>query len=196
MQAVFMYNTRNSFHSNTMKRIALFVCLAALPVVILSSLYPEKVFEQTEMTEMYHSVHGADVVAFVRDGCPHCAAFEEYALEHSIDVQYYEISQIDSQKFFSDLQQRAPALNQGVPTIVINGSVSQGYDDDEHGEAIVARLQRCQSSSDGCLPLQDFLNSDATVEVMASGESCDENCDADLDKYTLDLWFIGKLILH
>ena len=175
-----------------MKRIALFVCLAALPVVILSSLYPEKVFEQTEMTEMYHSVHGADVVAFVRDGCPHCAAFEEYALEHSIDVQYYEISQIDSQKFFSDLQQRAPALNQGVPTIVINGSVSQGYDDDEHGEAIVARLQRCQSSSDGCLPLQDFLNSDATVEVMASGESCDENCDADLDKYTLDLWFIGK----
>jgi hypothetical protein len=107
-------------------------------------------------------------------------------------VQYYEISQIDSQKFFSDLQQRAPALNQGVPTIVINGSVSQGYDDDEHGEAIVARLQRCQSSSDGCLPLQDFLNSDATVEVMASGESCDENCDADLDKYTLDLWFIGK----
>lgn len=186
MQGDLLYN------KGYMKRITTFFVLALIPVAVLVYLNPEKVLKQEMVVERYHSVAGADVVAFVRDGCPHCAAFEEYAETHDIDVMYYEVTQIDSQKFFSDLQQRAPALNQGVPTIVINGTVSQGYDTDKHGEVIEKRLEKCQSSAAGCLSFQDFVKSDAITEVMATGESCDENCDADLDKYTLDLWFVGK----
>jgi glutaredoxin len=191
MQVLLLYNTNNSF-SIFMKRIIGFLILALIPVAILATIFPEKALERPVVSERYHSVRNADVVAFVRDGCPHCAAFEAYADEHGIDVQYYEVTQIDSQKFFSDLQERAPALNQGVPTIVIGRTVSQGYDTDEHGKAIEERLTACQSSPNGCLPLKDFLESDATVEVIAAGESCTEDCEADLDKYTLDLWFIGK----
>ncbi|MBT4119502.1 MAG: hypothetical protein HOG89_04360 [Candidatus Peribacter sp.] len=175
-----------------MKRLSAFFVLALIPVAVLTFLNPESVVKQEVMTEKYHSVAGADVVAFVRDGCPHCAAFEEYAEEHGIDVMYYEVTNIDAQKFFSDLQQRAPALNQGVPTIVINGTVSQGYDTDEHGEAVEARLAACVDAEEGCISFKDFVKSDATTEVIAAGESCDEDCDADLDKYTLDLWFVGK----
>lgn len=175
-----------------MKRLLSCIVLALIPVAILASLHPEKVFEQPQMTERYLSVRNADTVAFVRDGCPHCAAFEAYAEEHDIDVMFYEVTQIDSQKLFSDLQERAPSLNQGVPTIVINGTVSQGYDTDEHGEAIEERLSACQDTQEGCLPFDDFLESDASVEVIAAGESCTEDCEADLDKYTLNLWFIGK----
>lgn len=144
------------------------------------------------MEEVYHSIHGADITVFVRDGCPHCASFEAYAEKHELAVQYYEVTQIDAQKKFADLQKRAPALNQGVPTIVINGTVSQGYDTDEHGEAIVKRLTSCQEKEEGCLPFDDFIKSTAIVEVTAAGETCTEDCDADLDKYTLNLWFIGK----
>lgn len=175
-----------------MKRLALFLVLAALPVVVLGTLFPEKVTEKPVLTERYDSVAGADIVAFVRDGCPHCAEFESYVDEHGLDVQYYEVTQIDAQKLFSDLQERAPTLNQGVPTIVINGHVSQGYDTDEDGDAIKQRVMLCEAHADGCLPFEDFIKSTATVEVAATGETCTDNCDANLDKYTLDLWFIGK----
>ncbi len=178
-----------------MKRIVAFLVLAFIPVLALSVLYPDRALKKPVLEERYLSVRGADVVAFVRDGCPHCAAFETYVEEHDIDVEYREVTEIDSQKLFSRLQERAPALNQGVPTIVINGTVSQGYDTDEHGDAIKKRLETCRNSSDGCLPLADFLQSDARVDVIAAGESCTEDCEADLEKYTLNLWFIGPVDL-
>ncbi len=175
-----------------MKRILTFMTLAFIPVVALGFLFPDRVTDTKIMQEGYHSTRGADIVVFVRDGCPHCAAFEAYAKEHDLAVQYYEVTQIDAQKKFSDLQQRATALNQGVPTVVINGTVSQGYDTDEHGEAIVARLSACKDKKEGCLSFEDFVKSTTTVDVTAAGKTCTEDCEADLDKYTLDLWFIGK----
>ena len=180
---------------NSMKRIATFFGIALIPVIVLTILNPEKAFEKPQIAERYHSTRGAEITAFVRDGCPHCAKFEEYVEKHDLKVMYYEVTQIDSQKFFSDLQLRVPALNQGVPTIVIGDTVSQGYDTDEHGEAIVQRLENCRASEDGCMPLEAFLDSDLTVELIAAGESCTEDCEADLDKYTLDLWFIGPVDL-
>lgn len=176
-----------------MKRIALFMGLAAIPVIILTSLFPEKVWQQPNVSEKYHSLQNADIVAFVRDGCPHCADFERFALENNFAVQYHEITQIDAQQLFAKLQERVPLLNQGVPTIVINGTVSQGYStDDVAGAAIQKRVEACQSSESGCLSFTDFIASNAKVDVLSTGQTCLEDCDADLDKYTLDLWFIGK----
>jgi len=192
MQAIFaiVYGYLSLFP--IMKRILTFMTLAFIPVVALGVLFPDRIAEMPSMEERYHSTPGADIVVFVRDGCPHCAAFEAYAEKHELAVEYHEVTEIDAQKMFSDLQKRAPALNQGVPTIVINGTISQGYDTDKHGEAIVKRLESCQDTTEGCLSFNEFINSTATVDVTAAGETCDENCDADLDKYTLNLWFIGK----
>lgn len=178
-----------------MKRILGFMTLAFIPVVALTVLYPEKAMEAPKMEERYDSTYGADVVAFVRDGCPHCAAFEAYVIEHGIEVEYHEVTQIDSQALFEKLQARAPALNQGVPTIIVNGHVSQGYDTDEDGDAIAKRLDACQATNKGCLSFDKFVNSAATVDVEATGESCTEDCDANLEKYTLNLWFVGPVDL-
>ena len=178
-----------------MKRILGFMTLAFVPVVVLTLLFPDRAMEAPTMEERYHSTTGAEITAFVRDGCPHCASFEVYAEEHNLAVQYYEVTQIDSQALFSRLQQRVPTLNQGVPTVVIGDTVSQGYDTDEHGQAIEKRLANCQNSASGCQSLENFLASTKTVDLIAAGESCTEDCDADLDKYTLDLWFIGPVDL-
>lgn len=178
-----------------MKRISLAILVAFAPVIALTLLFPERAMEKPELSERYLSTPGAEITAFVRDGCPHCAAFEAYVDEKGLDVQYYEVTQIDAQKFFSDLQERVPTLNQGVPTIVIDNTVSQGYDTDEHGQAIEKRLAACQNSSDGCMSFEDFKESSQTVDLIAAGESCTEDCEADLDKYTLNLWFIGPVDL-
>ena len=83
-----------------MKRILGFAVIALIPVIILAVLFPEKAFEKPLMEERYHSVQGADIVAFVRDGCPHCAAFEAYAVKEGWDIEFHEITQPDSHKLF------------------------------------------------------------------------------------------------
>src|SRR3989338_2924744 len=133
-----------------MKRLALFLTVALLPVILIGYLYPDRVLKGPSLTEVFHSTPGSDIVVFVRDGCPHCAAFEKYALEREWNIEYHEVTQIDSQKIFLQLQERAPLLNQGVPTIIINGSITQGYEDDQTGEFFKKKLDTCQSSPDGC----------------------------------------------
>ena len=73
--------------------------LAFIPVVALGFLFPDRIAEMPATEEKYHSTQGADIVVFVRDGCPHCAAFEEYAEGHDLAVQYYEVTNIDAQKY-------------------------------------------------------------------------------------------------
>ena len=180
-----------------MKRIALFGLLAAIPIVALSLLYPDKLLKAPVIEGRYNSVAGAEIVAFVRDGCPHCADFEAFAHKNNWHVEYYEITQIDSQRLFERLQERAPTLNQGVPTIIINGAVVQGYETDEKsGEGLRAMIDSCKNSAEGCLPFTEFLESDRSVEVLSAEHgTCTENCEADLDKYVFDLWLFGKVDL-
>lgn len=192
---IFIYN-RSTLPDTIMNRIVKFILIAFIPVVILAFLFPDRAIKAPDMEHAYLSVHGADVVAFVRDGCPHCAAFKEFVDMEGIDVQYHEVTQIDTQRLFEKLQERAPQLNQGVPTVIINGQVSQGYDTHEKaGAAIKGRLEACQSSPEGCLPFDDFLESDATVDVLSAGETCTEDCEADLDKYVFDFWIFGEVDL-
>jgi glutaredoxin len=189
------YKTLFPNPSTIMKRLLLFIIAAFVPVAILGYAFPERALEPPVIEELYRSQQGADVVAFVRDGCPHCAEFEAYALKHEWAVEYHEVTQIDSQKMFHDLQEHVPNLNQGVPTIFINGSVSQGYDDDQDGESLKKKLEECQASEEGCLPFTDFLASDAQVELATTGSACTEDCEADESKYIFDLWIFGTVNL-
>lgn len=180
-----------------MKRLSLFLLLAITPVVILGILFPDKLVKNPIPEERYHSVPGADIVVFVRDGCPHCAAFEAFAEQQNWDVEYYEITKQGTPELFARMQERAPSLNQGVPTIIVDGFVMQGYETDENtGAALKKILETCRSSKEGCMTFKQFLLSEGTVEVQSAAEGvCLENCDAELEKYIWDFPIIGKVDL-
>ena len=40
-----------------------------------------------------------------------------------------------------------------------------------------------------------FIAQDVDVEVLSAGETCTEDCDADLSKYVFDFWIFGKVDL-
>src|SRR3989338_7419014 len=181
-----------------MKRLAAFWLLALIPVALLGTLPPERLMKGPVMETRYASVQGADIVAFVRDGCPHCADFEEFATDQGWEVEYLEITELGTPELFAKVQDHAPALQQGVPTIIIDGAILQGYETHETtGVRLAGMVDACRTSEDGCLPFRDFLASDAEdVEVLtAAGGTCTEHCETDTGKYTLNLWFIGPLYL-
>lgn len=177
-------------------RLWIFLGIALVPVIVLGILHPDRLTSGGNAEEgHYPSTPGANIVAFVQESCPHCADFKKFAATQDWEIEFHEVGEIQSQKLFSDLQERAPLLNQGVPTIVINGHVLQGYDTDENsGTRIKELVEACKQ--EGCLPFKQFLASTASVDVESSAEgTCDEDCDVDLDKYTLNLWFIGPVDL-
>src|SRR3989344_7449095 len=180
-----------------MRRLLLFFVLAFVHVVILGTLFPDTLMEGPSVDERYITKQGADVVAIVRDGCPHCAAFEAYATKQGWDVEFHEITNIDTPKLFEKIQKRAPTLQQGVPTIIINGQIVQGYETDEKtGTQLKKMLESCRASDSGCKPFTEFLASDVTVEDRSAAEgTCTEHCEADLDKYVWDLPILGRIDL-
>jgi glutaredoxin len=181
-----------------MKRLLTFLVLALIPVAILGSLHPERLVSAPIPEERYASVNGADIVVFVRDGCPHCAAFEAFALQEGWNVEYHEITEIGSPELFAEVQDHSPALQQGVPTIIIDGKILQGYDTDITTGVHLRKLyDECQSAAGGCLSFEEFLDGpDRSVEVMsAANATCTEHCETDTSKYTLNLWFIGPVDL-
>jgi len=182
-----------------MKRLALFLGLAAVPVVILALLFPGRFLGGHDIAaqQTYTPNPGADIVVFVRDGCPHCAAFHEFATAQGWTVDYREITNLDAQRMFEDVQTKAPMLNQGVPTFVFDGHVIQGYDTDAtSGKRIRSIYEKCKASREGCLPYEEFIGSSAVVELESAAEGiCDENCDANVEKYVFDLWMFGKVDL-
>jgi len=182
-----------------MKRLSFFFGLAMIPVIVLAFLYPDRFVGGPSIgaEEKYPENPGADIVVFVRDGCPHCADFHEFADEQGWTVDYREVTQIDNQKMFQDVQTHTPNLNQGVPTIILDGHVMQGYDTHEtSGEKIRKRYDDCRESTDGCLTYDDLIASNAVVELESAAEGvCTEDCDANLEKYVFDLWFIGEVDL-
>ncbi|PIP65347.1 hypothetical protein COU77_02995 [Candidatus Peregrinibacteria bacterium CG10_big_fil_rev_8_21_14_0_10_49_16] len=179
-----------------MRRLWIFLIVAFIPAIILAGIYPEKAFKGQIPEGRYLTSPGADIVAFVRDGCPHCAAFERFAHENEWEVEYHEVTQVDTQKMFHELQAVAPALQQGVPTIIINGHVSQGYDKDENtGQYLKNILDECQSSEEGCLPYEEFLATASNVEVETATGVCTEECAVDESKYIFNMWIFGQVNL-
>jgi len=176
------------------KRIIIFLGLAFVPILILGILFPDRALDGK--SKAFESVEGSDIVVFASADCPHCADFKEYATLQSWDVEYLDITEIESQKLFVQLQDRAPLLQQAVPIIYINGAVIQGYKDNQStGQLISLLYHQCRDSGKGCQPFRDFLVSPIHIEIQTAEGLCTENCELDLDKYVFDLPIFGEVDL-
>jgi glutaredoxin len=179
------------------KRFVMFLALAFIPVVVLGLIYPDKLMKGPDVTMKYPQAPGADIVAFVRDGCPHCQAFHDFAIANNWTVDYHEITDIGTGEMFEELQKVAPTLQQGVPTIIINGTITQGYDtDDASGVRVKKLYDDCKASSSGCKPYKDFLVTASNVTVHSAAEgTCTESCEADESKYIWNFPILGEINL-
>lgn len=178
-----------------MKRFAGYVLLALIPVAVLGFLFPDRLLKHAAVEE-FISVENADIVAFVRDGCPHCAAFKRFVEEKGWAVKYHEITELTSQEEFVLLQNRVPTLQQGVPTIVLNGHIVQGYETNETSGHMLEELYTCADTEEGCMPYEEFLTNKNEVSVeSAAGGTCTTDCEEDFDKFVFNLWFIGEVDL-
>lgn len=181
-----------------MKKYLLYLLAALVPVVLIGALFPEKISPSNVAGgPAYVSTPGADIVTFVRDGCPHCAAFEAFVKKEGWEVEFHEITQGDAPELFKQLQSVAPLLQQGVPTIVINGHIVQGYDTDEKTGATLKKLyQECHGATTACLPFEELLKNGHDVPVTSAAEAmCTEKCESDESQFLFNIPFIGEVNL-
>lgn len=178
-------------------RLSTWLLLAFIPAVLLALTLPERAFRGVTPEGRYLSTPGADIVAIVRDGCPHCAKLEEYAKQEGWDVEYHEITDIGTPELFERIQKVAPLLQQGVPTIIIDGKITQGYDTHETtGRHLKKQIETCRAKPDGCLPFKEFLTTAKDIVVTSAAEGvCTEKCETDESKYVFNLWILGKVDL-
>lgn len=180
----------------TNRRLIGFLVLAFVPAVILGMLFPSRALNGAPGSGEVHSTPGAPMVVFVSDSCPHCADLKAFAAQKEWEVEYLGITRPESQTLFKKLQEKAPDLQQGVPTIYLNGRIIQGYKTDETtGQILDFFYEDCQRSNAGCMPLDEFLNTDWHVNIETAEGICTEGCEVDLDKYVFNLPLFGEVDL-
>jgi len=178
------------------KRLIGFLILAFAPAVILGFLFPNRALNSGSDTGEILSTPGAEMVVFVSDNCPHCIDLKAFAARKEWEVEYKDITKQENQKLFVALQDKAPALQQGVPTIYLNGRVIQGYKtDEETGQLLEFFYRDCHKSETGCMPLDEFLATDWHVNLETAEGICTEGCEVDLDKYVFNLPIFGEVDL-
>ena len=177
-------------------RLTATIAIAFTPVVILGALFPERALNGARNAGEVQSTPGAPMVVFVSDSCPHCADLKVFAARKEWEVEYVDITKSESQELFKKLQERAPELQQGVPTIYLNGRVIQGYKTDETtGQLLDFFYSDCQKSEAGCMSLESFLATDWHVNLETAEGICTEGCEVDLDKYVFNLPIFGEVDL-
>ena len=176
------------------KRLVTFLALAFIPILVLGYFFPDRFMGKAD--SVFESVEGSNIVVFASPECPHCAEFKEYATLQNWEVEYLEIAEIESQRLWAKLQERAPLLQQAVPIIYLNGNVIQGYKDNQTtGQLISLQLHQCRDSGKGCQPFREFLDSPIHIEIQTAEGICTEECELDLDKYVFDLPVFGNVDL-
>lgn len=178
------------------KRLTLFFIGGFLPVIALAVLFPDRVFRTPDIAPPPAGKTEADIAAFVSKDCPHCAAFKAFAEKQEWQVTLHDIAEAQNQALFARLQERVPGLQQGVPTIVINGHVIQGYkDDDTTGKRLAALLKEYRADRTHGLTLDGFLASSQAVKLETAEGTCDGGCPVDLGSYLLDVPLLGEVDL-
>jgi glutaredoxin len=160
--------------------------------------------------------HDTTMHVFVREGCPHCADFKEFLerWEGAPSVTYYEVTERSTQELFSKVEERMPGLQQGVPTIILDGQVIQGYDTDETTGTRIRRIyeackereagpaSRSSESEGGCLSFVKFLAGAGAQGLAESSSTCSgdpsQPCAANFDdeRYIFNFWFLGETDLR
>ena len=152
--------------------------------------------------------HDTVMHVFVRDGCPHCAAFEKFMdtwfeRGDAPDVTYYEVMNTDTQALFKKVQERMPGLTQGVPTIILDGQIIQGYDTDLTTGLRIEHLYReCSEREGGCITFEGFLGGAGATSIAGKTSTCSgdpaEPCTSqeDEERFIFDFWFVGKTDLR
>ncbi|MDD5469723.1 MAG: glutaredoxin domain-containing protein [Candidatus Peribacteraceae bacterium] len=178
------------------RRLAFALIAAFLPVLVLAYLYPERALDGSGSEREAISIAGAKMVVFVSDSCPHCADLKRYATKKSWELELLDITEPENQGLFRRLQERAPALQQGVPTIYVNGHVIQGYKTDETtGELLDFLYQTCRGNSTSCVPFDAFLETPVHVKVETAEGICTEGCEVNLDQFVFDFPIFGRVDL-
>jgi len=176
------------------RRLLLFFVGAFLPAIAFALIFPNRALHSPSVTPPVET-HG-DIVAFVSENCPHCATFKAFAVTQEWNVELHEITQAASQELFAKVQERAPSLQQGVPTIVVNGHVIQGYKDDATtGVRIGALLKTLQDKPDEAMSFDEFLVTEQHVNVETAEGTCTEGCTVNLNEYLFDVPLIGQVDL-
>lgn len=152
--------------------------------------------------------HDTVMHVFVRDGCPHCAVLEKFMDEwfesgNAPDVTYYEVMNKEAQELFAKVQERMPGLTQGVPTIILDGQVMQGYETDKTtGKRIKDLYEKCSVRGEGCITFDAFMEGAGAKSIAESSDTCSgdpaQPCEANYDdeRFIFDFWFIGKTDLR
>lgn len=192
------------------KRLTLFLLLGFLPIVALALIFPQRLLPprnaEPESGPPAVTESGAiipagqsdvpDMTAFVSKDCPHCAAFKAFAARQGWRVEEFDIATTEGQRLFARLQERAPGLQQGVPTVVLNGRVLQGYKDDETtGANLVTILAEARRDPAARTTFTAFLASERTARVETAEGTCTENCTVDFGSYPLNVPFLGTVDL-
>src|SRR3989338_1950299 len=119
------------------------------------------------------------------------------------DATYYEVTSRATQELFTKVQQRMPGLQQGVPTIILDGQIIQGYDKDVTTGMHVRRIyEGCKDREGGCITFEEFLAGQGASGLAASTSTCSgdpkQPCTANYDEeqFIFDFWFVGKTDLR
>ena len=175
--------------------IGAFVPIVALALIFPGHILPQRVVAPEPLPPTAVEIH-ADIVAFVSADCPHCADFEAFAQTQGWEVKLHDIAQAQSQTLFAKVQERAPLLRQGVPTIVINGHVIQGYKDNATtGKRLTTLLQEYNANRAEGMDFTTFLQSETEAQLETAEGTCDGGCPVDLREYLIDVPFMGKVDL-
>jgi len=180
---------------------ALLLSIAAAPVALAHSGGHGHMYEGQPL-------HEVEMHVFVRDGCPHCADLEEFMDEwwaegDAPSATYYEVLNSATQAKFKLVQNRMKGLQQGVPTIILDGKLVQGYDTDEKtGKRLRQIWDGCKNREEGCIMYEDFLAGAGATSILEGAPTCSgdptQPCESseDTSKYIFNIWFIGETDLR
>ena len=131
-----MNNTKRTQKQSAKKQWILWLGLAVLSVSLLLSLstQPAAAQDGTENT--------VPIYMFWGDGCPHCAAAEEYFAElvkekPNVELRFYEVwYDADNQQKFLKMTEAAGVEARGVPAIFIADRYFEGF-----GEGLIPEIE-------------------------------------------------------
>lgn len=117
------------------------------------------------------------ISAFVRDTCKHCKDEKAFLYElqkemSDIKVLYYDLSESQNEKLFSDITEYY-GVTKGTPLTLIRGQLMLGFGTAETSGVIIRKL--IKGTGPAQLSFEEIVQGGAEVsDLVTSGATCDE----------------------